>query len=519
MTHVGTERKLDYGFRMHRLDTPRDTRRLTIERDFFLGLLRLQQHESPEDLLPEALRLLVNVIQARHGYMELCDPTFASEAMWFASEGYDEEQIERVRSAISRGIVAEALATGRTLHTASAALDPRFSEFESVRTQQIQAVLCAPIGAKRSLGVVYLEGAEQAGPFDDRDECLVELFARCLTPACERLVFDTRARRAEDVSHLLPFPDLIARSPAMKHVLSKLALAAPLDVSILFTGPSGTGKSMLARAVHANSGLATEPFLEVNCATLPENLIENELFGSAPGGHSTAPRTGSIGRVGAAEGGILFLDEIGELSLPAQAKLLQLLQSKTYYRLGDAESRTAKVRILAASNSDLNEAVRAGRFREDLLYRLRVLEARVPSLRERAADVVPLAHQFLEQACTRHGFEGLAFSPAAVSALNLAEWPGNVRQLAHAVEAGVVNAVVAHAEFVEPSHIFPNAKTDDNEVSVVPSLQAQLHEVRGRVVASMLDETDWNISEAARRLDVARSYLYRLIQAHGIRRA
>ncbi len=518
MTRMGSKRKLLHIHAVLDVTPKEDRRRLVIERDFFLGLLKLQQHESPEELLPDALRLLVNVVQARHGYIELTDPAGAAEARWYASEGLDEAQLQRVRSAISRGIVAEALATGRTLHTASASLDPRFSEFESVRYQQIQAVLCAPIGTRRPIGVVYLEGAEAAGPFDDRAERLVELFARCLTPACERLVSENQVRRSEDVAHLLPFPELIARSHAMMKVLSKLALAAPLDVSILFTGPSGTGKSMLAQAVHANSGSAGAPFVEVNCAALPDNLIENELFGSGPGGHSTAPKMGAKGRVGAAEGGILFLDEIGELSLSAQAKLLQLLHSKQYFRLGDSEARTANVRILAASNTDLNAAVREGRFREDLLYRLRVLEMRIPALRERAADVMPLARHFLQTACSRHGFEGMRFSPSAIAVLNLAEWPGNVRQLAHTVEAGVVNAVVTDAQFIEPHHLFPEEASGTEPLKNTQSLQAQLHQVRARTVSMMLEETDWNISEAARRLDVARSYLYRLIQAHGIRR-
>ncbi len=498
-------------------NTPPDIERLSREREFFLGLLRLQQADAPQDLLPEALRLLTDVVQAQQGYIELKDEDSDQDNHWHAAQGYDDDELEDVRRFFSRGIIAEALAVGRTIHTASALQDPRFSEFESVRTQRIQAVLCAPIGYDGTLGVVYLGGSRDARPFDPHAEWIVDLFARCLTPICERIVADARLQQAKDLSGLLPFKGLIARSAAMKHVLSKLALAAPLDINILFTGRSGTGKSLLARAVHANSQRAAKPFVEVNCAALPEHLIENELFGSGPGGHSTAPPAGYEGRVGAAEGGTLFLDDVGELAPTAQAKLLQLLQSRTYFRLGESKPRLADVRILAATNSDLEEAVRDGKFREDLLYRLRVLEVRVPALAERPEDVLPLARHFLGQACVRHGFNGIELSPASVTATQLADWPGNVRQLAHTIEAGAVSAVVSESKFVDPEHLFGTGGSPESSKEQPRSLQNQLHSVRGRIVSAALEESDWNVSEAARRLDVARSHLYKLIRAHNIR--
>lgn len=498
-------------------DPSPDTERLIREREFFLGLLRLQAADAPQELLPEALRLLVDVVQAEQGYIELQDEDSYGDNYWHAVQGYNDEELEDVRRFISRGIIAEALAAGRMIHTASALQDPRFSEFESVRTQRIQAVLCAPIGRESTLGVVYLGGAPDAKPFDDHAEWLMDMFAHSLTPICERIVANARERQSEDLSKLLPFKGLIARSPAMKDVLAKLALAAPLDINILFTGRSGTGKSLLARAVHANSQRAARPFVEVNCAALPEHLIENELFGSGPGGHSTAPRTGYEGRVGAAEGGTLFLDDIGELAATAQAKLLQLLQSRSYFRLGESKLRRADVRILAATNADLDEAVRDQKFREDLLYRLRVLEVRVPALAERAEDVLPLVRHFLTQACARHGFDGIGLSPASLTAVQLAEWPGNVRQLAHAIEAGAVNAVVSESKFIEPEHLFGASESPASLEAQPRSLQTQLHSVRARIVTAALEESDWNVSEAARRLDVARSHLYKLIQAHNIR--
>ena len=495
-----------------------DLNQLRRERDFFSGLLRLRDQKAPEALLSDALKLLVDAVQAKHGYIELTAELDAKDVRWNAAQGLTPEQLNSVQVACSRGIIGEALATHQTLHTASAFLDPRFSNFDSVRHNKIEAVLCAPIGTGAPIGIVYLEGAHEAGPFGLQALSLTKTFVDNLTPLCERLLAERKVEEPENCANLLPYPGLIAYSNSMRTVLSKLALAAPLDINILFSGPSGSGKSLLALAVHHNCDRSKGPLIEVNCAALPENLIENELFGSAPGGHSAAPAIGSEGRVGASENGTLFLDEIGELSLPAQAKLLQLLQSGTYFRLGDPAPRTANVRVLAASNSDLDDLVKQGRFREDLLYRLQVFKVAVPPLTHRKADLLPLAKHFFAEACARHGFDGLQLSPAATVAIQLADWPGNVRQLAHAIEAGAITAMVTDSEFVEPEHILP----EDSPTGSIPktqcSLQAQMHAIRAQIVNATLHDTDWNVSKTARRLDVARSHLYRLIQIHGIHR-
>ena len=364
-----------------------------------------------------------------------------------------------MRAAISRGIVAEALASGRTVETASAFLDPRFESRESVRVGHIEAVLCAPIGGDPPLGVLYLEGQEGTTAWPGDARASAELVARHLAPFAERLV--TRAREHGDATEGLRremrLEGVVGRSRALARVLEQAKLVAPLDVNLLLTGESGTGKNQLARVIHQNGPRARGPFVEFNCATLQESLVESELFGSQEGAHSTARRA-TPGKVAAAEGGTLLLDEIGEISLSIQAKLLQLIQTREYYPLGASKPERADVRVIAASNADLEQAVAAGRFREDLYYRLQVLPIRLPALRERSEDVPDLARHLCGEACLRHGLATLDLSRGALRALESTEWPGNVRQLAHAIEAAVIRAAGEHAQQVEARHVFPDQR-------------------------------------------------------------
>ena len=199
----------------------------------------------------------------------------------------------------------------------------------------------------------------------------------------------------------------------MAELLKQVALVSPLQISVLITGPSGSGKTQLARLIHDNSRRAEGPFVELNCGALPGELIENELYGSAPGAHSTAAKR-TEGKVAAAEGGTLFLDEVGELPVRAQASLLQLLQSRSYFPLGSATPRTSNVRILAATNINLAAAVTERRFREDLYYRLNVFPLRVPSLVERPADIPLLAEHFCKLASQNNGCPICRWMPRAI---------------------------------------------------------------------------------------------------------
>jgi transcriptional regulator with GAF, ATPase, and Fis domain len=501
---------------------PLNVARLQRERDLYLRLLHLGQQKELTPLLREALKLVVDITGAQQGYLELHDDKDSgSVPRWWIAHGFSSEEIQKVRAALSRGIITEALASGKTIVTPSALLDPRFSALESVRIAKIEAVLCAPIGEDPPRGVLYLQGRAAPGLFSDEERSLAEVFAPHLAPFVDRLLAQQGVADAEDPTRALRqnlrLDAVIGRSPALANMLKQAALLAPLDVSILLTGDSGTGKSQLARIIHDNGPRAGHPFIQINCAALPETLVESELFGALPGAHSTATRR-IEGKVAAAEHGTLFLDEVGELPLNVQAKLLHLLQSKEYFPLGAPKALRAEVRVIAATNIDLRLAVAEHRFREDLFFRLQVVPLRVPSLAERREDIPELAAAFGAQACERHGLPRLELSRNVVRALESAEWPGNVRQLEHVLEAAAIRCAGEGSTQIQRTHVFPEEGTRRAEPAAPLTFQEATRQFQERLLRDTLDDTSWNVVETARRLDLARSHVYNLIRAFGIER-
>jgi Nif-specific regulatory protein len=504
---------------------PDETERLRVERDLYLRLLELGAHGDLETFLKEALALVVELVGAEQGYLELRDEDAGDEATWSTAEGFSAEEVEQVRRHVSGGIIAEALSSGRVVDTPSALLDPRFTGRESVRAGRIETVLCAPIGEDPPRGVLYLQGRRSSTSLREEDRARVEMVARHLAPTADYLLLLQRTTTGSDPTQphrtKLQAHDVIGRSPALAALLAEVALVAPLEVTVLLTGESGTGKSQIARVIHESGPRAGRSFVELNCASIPEGLVESELFGALPGSHSTA--TGSIqGKVAAAEHGTLFLDEIGELSPATQAKLLQLLQSKRYYALGASEPTVADARVIAATNLDLEAAVAAGRFREDLFYRLNVLPVRVPSLGQRRSDVPELAGFFCRRAAERHGLEPLELSSGAVRAVEAADWPGNVRQLENAMEAACIRAAAERASAIGRRHVFPaspaSPASGEAEDEANLGFQEETRRFQRELLERTLEETGWNVAASARRLDLARSHVYNLIRAFDLTR-
>jgi two-component system response regulator HydG len=300
------------------------------------------------------------------------------------------------------------------------------------------------------------------------------------------------------------FPDILGESPALRAALEQAARLIPHpQVTVLIVGETGTGKELLARALHANGARHAGPFVDVNCAAIPETLLEAELFGHERGAFTDAIAA-KPGLFELANGGTLFLDEIGQLPFRLQGKLLRVLEERRTRRIGGVKTIPVDVRVIAATNVNLARAVRRGQFREDLYYRLNVVPVTLPALRERPDDILLLARHFLEKFAAAYGLRHAAFSAAAERALRARQWPGNVRELRNVVERAVL---MARGSVIDAAGLQP----EPEELTVADTPPRQLRAVIRNAVRETLDQCGGNKSDAARRLGISRTRLQRLI--------
>jgi len=316
--------------------------------------------------------------------------------------------------------------------------------------------------------------------------------------------------------------EIVGSSKAIRQVIERLEKVAPTAARVLITGQNGTGKELVARAIHALSPRAGGPFVEVNCAAIPSELIESELFGHVKGSF-TGAFADRAGKFELADGGTLFLDEIGDMSLSAQAKVLRALQEGVISRVGSGKTLTVDVRVIAATNKHLEQEIREGRFREDLLYRVNVVPIEVPPLRERRADIPQLVAHFAAE-LTRGGLPPKEIEPAAVQRLTAHDWPGNIRELKNGVERLLILAAgdtVTEADVERLVGKADGARTDAGEDATwlrAATFEEFKQAAERAFLATKLQEHDWNVSETARTLQMPRSNLYKKIERYGLAR-
>jgi transcriptional regulator with PAS, ATPase and Fis domain len=319
-----------------------------------------------------------------------------------------------------------------------------------------------------------------------------------------------------DITDLLPFDlqhgwmGMVARSPAMRQLIDLAQRVARVDSTVLISGESGTGKERVARLVHNASTRAPGPFIAVNCGAITETLLESELFGHVKGAFTGALQE-RPGLFESANGGTLLLDEVGEVSPAMQVKLLRVLQEREIRRVGESTSRPIDVRVIAATNRELTQEIAAGRFRMDLYYRLHVVELRVPPLRERREDILPLARLLLAEAAARLGRTVSGLSPRAADRLLRYHWPGNVRELENAMERAVALAQDGHAEVEDLPEEVRRAVPSPVRASPVK----QLEEIEKEYILAVLDLNAGNQARTAEQLGIGSATLYRKLRSYG----
>jgi DNA-binding NtrC family response regulator len=375
--------------------------------------------------------------------------------------------------------------------------------FRALRAQQPDlpvVLLTAWTHLESAVQLVKAGAADYIGKPWNNDKLLAtveNLLELAETTREHRRLQEEQRRRRERLAEQYDLCGIVFASDAMERVVELACRVARADVRVLISGPNGAGKERIAQIVHANSALRLGPFVAVNCGAIPAELIEAELFGAEAGAFTGATRA-RTGRFEAANGGTLFLDEIGDLPLAGQVKLLRVLETGQFEMLGSSKTRTAQVRIVSATNADLPALIREGRFREDLYYRLNVIDIAVPALADRAADILPLARHFLGQ--------GLELSEDAIAVLQAHDWPGNVRELRNSIERAKLLArerIVAAADLNLPA--VTRAPPRDSEQLSKEVLEASLREAGG------------NISRAAQSLGLSRQALYRRMERFNLR--
>lgn len=321
---------------------------------------------------------------------------------------------------------------------------------------------------------------------------------------------------------------LVGESPVMKQIQGLIQRVAPTTGSVLITGENGTGKEVVAHAIHSLSTRFNKPFVEINCAAIPEELIESELFGHERGAFTGATAL-RRGKFDLANGGTLFLDEIGDMSLKTQAKVLRIVQEQKFERVGGSQTIQVDVRIVAATNKDLKAEIQRGSFREDLFYRLNVVPFQIPPLRDRKEDIPVLARHFLKELCAAHSRTLRALTPEALQVLGTYSWPGNVRELKNLVERVII--LTAESEDGQPitaadllSHLKDESlsvrASEEEAIAAKPGIGKNLRDARQEFekdfIVKTLRENDFNVSKCAQILGVERSHLHRKIKSFGI---
>ncbi|MBN1435564.1 MAG: sigma 54-interacting transcriptional regulator [Sedimentisphaerales bacterium] len=459
-------------------------------------------------MLLEVLDLLDRELGMAGGTIMLLSPD-GSELMIEVAHDLSEKGRQATRYQMGEGITGHVVQTGQPISVPKISQEPRFLNRtrRKRRAQQETSFICVPISIGRNVvGALSVER-----PYDP--EILLEEQQRVLSIVASMIANDVRARRQaktqqealeqenlrlrNELEDRFRPENIIGNSGAMREVYRAIHQVAPSDTTVLIRGKSGTGKELVAHAIHYSSPRANGPFIKVNCAALSENLLESELFGHEKGAFTGAIQTRK-GRIEEADGGTLFLDEIGDFSLTTQVKLLRVLQERQFERVGSNQPRSANTRIITATNRDLEKAVADGSFRQDLYYRINVFPVFLPALRDRKDDILLLADYFVERYSNRMGKDVRRISTPAINMMVAYHWPGNVRELENCIERAVL---LSTDNVIHSHHLPPTLQTSDaTDTFGVGSLAERVSLYERDIIVDTLKRTQGNLAAAAREL-------------------
>jgi Nif-specific regulatory protein len=507
-----------------------------LERLLELGKTVLAERDL-DRMLTAAIDGVIELCGAERGMILLFDPEDSGGAVVVeTARNLAREDIERPEFEVSRTVLERVRTTGEPFWHPNVLDDPSLGDRASVLRLLILSVICQPIrDGGQLLGVVYLDNRSALGVFSEETADLVASFSGFISLAARNALERRRLQQrigalSDELRGRYDFGAIIGQDPKILAVLKLVSQVADSDATILIGGESGTGKELVARALHFNSRRRAKPFVPVNCGALPENLLESELFGHVRGAFTGAVRD-NPGWFERAEGGTLLLDEVGELTPSLQVKLLRVLENGEYSRVGSTQIQRADVRIVAASNRDLNVLVREGKVRQDFLYRLNVVEVRLPSLRERRSDLPLLIRHFLGSLGGRRGEtsdSGKArkrLAPEAEALLLAYDWPGNIRELQNVIQRALL---LAEGPVIEERHL-PDGLRELRPL--LPPLEGEagpaasgFREAKQRVVERFerdyigrcLREARGNISQAAKAAGIDYKNFYIKMQQLGI---
>jgi len=431
-----------------------------------------------------------------------------------AAAGEKADQLSRFTLDAGKGIVGWVIENAKPYLTGDVSSDPLWSQDISTRIGfPTRSLLCVPLLSRGTLiGAIEAINKKGGRGFDDSDVALLTALAPHAALAIENARLHTELERDNEkiLEEIRLEHHIIGNSPRIAQLLDLIRKVTPSDSTLLIRGESGTGKELIARTIHYNSPRRGKPFTCVNCTLYSETLIESELFGHEQGSFTGASKR-RIGRFEQADGGTVFLDEVGSVSPDAQLKLLRVLENREFERLGGSETIRVNVRVIAATNEDLESAIRSGRFREDLYYRLKVIEINAPPLRELREDIPGLVTYFLHDLVQRIGRQVREVSPEAMSLLTSYSWPGNVRELKNTIERAVV---LGSGTTLIPEHLPLEIRVMSHEEQGGPALR----DAEREHILQILEQANWNKSMAAAMLGISRNRLDRKIVAYKITR-